>query len=135
MLVFCGEKRPKSMFGTQFSTPFSVATILWHGRSDLDVFGAEAFANPAILDLAARVEMIEDQELNNGFPQQIPARLKIVLKDGTLYEGKCDVPKGRAATRTPRRNRAQVLSVGAAALGRGVRPPDTAKLHDAGDAG
>jgi 2-methylcitrate dehydratase PrpD len=96
MLVFCGEKRPKSMFGTQFSTPFSVATILWHGRSDLDVFGAEAFANPAILDLAARVEMIEDQELNKSFPQRIPARLKIVLKDGTIYEGKCDVPKGES---------------------------------------
>ena len=96
MLVFCGEKRPKSMFGTQFSTPFSVATILWHGRSDLDVFGEEAFANPAILDLAARVEMIEDQELNKSFPQRIPARLKIVLKDGAVYEGKCDVPKGES---------------------------------------
>jgi 2-methylcitrate dehydratase PrpD len=94
MLVFCGEKRPKSMFGTQFSTPFSVATILHHGRSDLDVFGPEAFANPAVLDLAARVDMIEVPELNKNFPQEIPARLKIVLKDGTTYEGKCDMPKG-----------------------------------------
>ena len=96
MLVFCGEKRPKSMFGTQFSTPFSVATILWHGRSDLDVFGEAAFANPAVLDLAARVEMIEEPELNKHFPQHIPARLKIVLNDGTVYEGKCDVPKGES---------------------------------------
>lgn len=94
MLVFCGEQRPKSMFGTQFSTPFSVATILYHGRSDLDVFGEAAFANPAVLDLAARVEMIEVPELNRNFPQEIPARLRIVLKDGTTYEGKCDMPKG-----------------------------------------
>lgn len=96
MLVFCGEKRPKSMFGTRFSTPFSVATILVHGRSDLDVFGEEAFANRAVLDLASRVEMIEEPEFNKNFPQQIPARLKIVLKDGTTYEGKCDVPKGES---------------------------------------
>ena len=96
MLVFCGEQRPKSMFGTQFSTPFSVATILWHGRSDLDVFGAAAFANPAVLDLASRVQMIEDPELNKDFPRKIPARLKIVLQDGTAYEGKCDVPKGES---------------------------------------
>jgi 2-methylcitrate dehydratase PrpD len=94
MLVFCGEKRPKSMFGTQFSTPFSVATILYHGRSDLDVFGEKAFANPAVLDLAERVDMIEVPELNHNFPQEIPARLRIVLKDGTTYEGKCDMPKG-----------------------------------------
>ena len=97
MLVFCGEKRPKSMFGTQFSTPFSVATILHHGRSDLEVFGEQAFANPAVLDLAARVEMIEVPELNRNFPQEIPARVKIVLHDGKVYEGKCEVPKGERA--------------------------------------
>jgi len=96
MLVFCGEKRPKSMFGTRFSTPFSVATILVHGRSDLDVFGEEALANPAVLDLASRVEMIEEPEFTKNFPQQIRARLKIVLKDGASYEGKCDVPKGES---------------------------------------
>lgn len=94
MLVFCGEKRPKSMFGTQFSTPFSVATILHHGRADLDVFGEQAFANPAVLDLASRVDMIEVPELNKNFPEEIPARLRIILKDGTVHEGKCDMPKG-----------------------------------------
>jgi 2-methylcitrate dehydratase PrpD len=94
MLIFCGENRPKSMFGTRFSTPFSLATIICHGRSDLDVFGEQAFANPVVLGLAARVKMIEDPELNQDFPQKMPARLKIFLKDGTVYEGRCDVPKG-----------------------------------------
>jgi 2-methylcitrate dehydratase PrpD len=94
MLVFCGEQRPRSMFGTRFSTPFSIATIICHGRSDLDVFGAEAFADPAVLDLATRVEMIEVPEMTRNFPREIPARIRIVLKDGTVREGKCDVPKG-----------------------------------------
>lgn len=94
MLVFCGEQKPKSMFGTRFSTPFSLATILHHGRSDLDVFGEGALANPAVLDLASRVEMIEEPEFNKDFPKRQPARLRILLKDGTVYEGKCDVPKG-----------------------------------------
>ena len=97
MLVFCGEKRPKSLFGTQFSTPFSIATILHHGRADLDVFGEQAFANPAVLELASRVEMIEVPELNRNFPQEIPARVRIALKDGTAIEGKCDMPKGERA--------------------------------------
>jgi 2-methylcitrate dehydratase PrpD len=95
MLVFCGEQRPKSMFGTRFSTPFSIATIIHHGRTDLDVFGEAAFSNPAVLDLAARVEMIEEPELNRDFPRRQPARLKIVLKGGAAYEGKCEVPKGQ----------------------------------------
>jgi 2-methylcitrate dehydratase PrpD len=94
MLVFCGEKRPKSMFGTRFSTPFSIAAILHHGRADLDVFGEEALANPAVLDLAGRVDMIEVPEFNEGFPARKPCRLKIILKNGTVYEGACDVPKG-----------------------------------------
>ncbi len=94
MLVFCGEKRPKSMFGTRFSTPFSLATILHHGRADLDVFGEAALANPVVLDLAARVDMIEVPEFNEGFPARKPCRLRIVLKDGSSYEGSCDVPKG-----------------------------------------
>lgn len=94
MLVFCGERRPKSMFGTRFSTPFSLATILYHGRTDLDVFGESAFANPSVLDLASRVEMIEEPAFNQDFPRRQPARIKILLKDGTVYEGGCDIPKG-----------------------------------------
>jgi 2-methylcitrate dehydratase PrpD len=94
MLVFCGNPAPTSMFGTHFSTPFSIATILVHGRDDLDVFGEEAFRNPAVMALAARVQMIEVPEMNASFPTEIPARVKIVMKDGKSYEGSVTVPKG-----------------------------------------
>jgi 2-methylcitrate dehydratase PrpD len=94
MLVFCGNPRPASMFGTRFSTPFSIATILTHGRSDLGVFGEEAFKNRAVLELATRVQMIEVPEMNKNFPNEIPARVKIVMKDGQSYEGSVTVPKG-----------------------------------------
>lgn len=94
MLVFCGNPRPASMFGTRFSTPFSIATILTHGRSDLDVFGEEAFRNRAVLELATRVQMIEVPEMNKNFPAEIPARVRIVMKDGKSYEGSVTVPKG-----------------------------------------
>jgi 2-methylcitrate dehydratase PrpD len=94
MLVFCGNPKPTSMFGTRFSTPFSIATILIHGRRDLDVFGEAAFKNPAVMELAARVQMIEVPEMNANFPTEIPARVKIVMKDGSSYEGSVTVPKG-----------------------------------------
>jgi 2-methylcitrate dehydratase PrpD len=94
MLVFCGNPKPTSMFGTRFSTPFSIATILIHGRRDLDVFGEAAYKNPAVMELAARVQMIEVPEMNANFPTEIPARVKIVMKDGSSYEGSVKVPKG-----------------------------------------
>ncbi|MGH8666890.1 MAG: MmgE/PrpD family protein [Burkholderiales bacterium] len=94
MLVFCGNPKPTSMFGTHFSTPFSMATILVHGRNDLDVFGEAAFKNPAVMELASRVQMIEIPEMNANFPTEIPARVKIVMKDGASYEGSVSVPKG-----------------------------------------
>ena len=97
MLVFCGNPRPTTMFGTHFSTPFSIATILVHGRADLDVFGEQAFKNPAVLELATRVNMIEVPEMNANFPAEIPARVKVVMKDGTSYEGSVKVPKGERA--------------------------------------
>ena len=49
MVAFLGEKRPKNLFGTRFSVPFSIATIIAHGRADLDVFGAEDFADRNIM--------------------------------------------------------------------------------------
>lgn len=97
MLVFCGNPKPTSMFGTHFSTPFSMATILVHGRDDLDVFGEAAFRNPAVMELASRVRMIEVPEMNEKFPTEIPARVKIVMKDGKSYEGSVTVPKGERA--------------------------------------
>ena len=99
MLVFCGNPRPASLFGTHFSTPFSLATILVHGRSDLDVFGEAAFRNPQVMALASRVRMIEVPEMNANFPAEIPARVKIVMKDGQSYEGSVMVPKGEREMR------------------------------------
>ena len=94
MLVFCGNPRPTTVFGTHFSTPFAIATILHHGRNDLDVFAEHAFRNSTVMELATRVQMIEVPEMNKNFPAEIPARVKVVMKDGKSYEGSVMVPKG-----------------------------------------
>jgi len=94
MVAFLGEKRPKNLFGTRFSVPFSVAAIMHHGRADLDCFGAQTFANQAVLDLAARVEVSEEPAFTAQFPGKQTVDLKIVLKDGEAYAGRCEVTKG-----------------------------------------
>jgi len=94
MVAFLGEKRPKNLFGTRFSVPFSIATIIAHGRADLDVFGAQAFADKAIMELAARVEVTEVPEYTAAFHAKQLVELDIVCKDGTLLRGRCEITKG-----------------------------------------
>ena len=43
MVAYLGEPRPPTLFGTRFSVPYSVACIISHGRTDLDIFGAGFF--------------------------------------------------------------------------------------------
>jgi 2-methylcitrate dehydratase PrpD len=94
MVAYLGEKQPKNLFGTRFSVPFSIATIIAHGRADLDVFGAQAFANNDIMALAARVEVSEVAAFTAEFHARQIVELTIVLKDGGTFSGRCDVTKG-----------------------------------------
>jgi 2-methylcitrate dehydratase PrpD len=94
MVAYLGEKRPKNLFGTRFSVPFSVATIIAHGRADLEVFGAQAFANKDIMALASRVEVAEAPEFTVEFHAKQIVELKIVCKDGMILSGRCDITRG-----------------------------------------
>ena len=94
MVAYLGEKRPKNLFGTRFSVPFSIATIIHHGRADLDCFGEQAYVDKAVLDLATRVEVSEEAAFTAEFHDKQIVELKIVLKDGKTFAGRCDVTKG-----------------------------------------
>ena len=94
MVAYLGEQRPKNLFGTRFSVPFSIATIIAHGRADLGVFGAPAYANKEILELAARVEVVEVPEFTAEFHARQIVELKILCKDGTTVAGRCEVTRG-----------------------------------------
>ena len=97
MVAFLGEKRPKNLFGTRFSVPFSIATIIAHGRADLDVFGAQAFADDEIMKLAARVDVVEVPEFTAAFHARQLVELAIVCKGGDILRGRCEVTKGEPA--------------------------------------
>jgi 2-methylcitrate dehydratase PrpD len=94
MVAFLGEKRPKNLFATRFSVPFSVATIIAHGRADLDVFGAQAFADEEIMKLAARIDVVEVPEFTAAFHARQLVELDIVCKDGKILHGRCEVTRG-----------------------------------------
>ena len=97
MVAYLGEPRPPTLFGTRFSVPYSVACIIWHRRTDLDIFGADSFKNKSIMELATRVEVSEDPAFTAAFHERQKVDLTIHLNDGKTLHGHCEITKGESA--------------------------------------
>ena len=81
-------------FGARYSIPFAVASLIHHGRPDLEVFEQKAVANPAIRRLAERVNVGEDADYTARYPKQQPCTVRLRFKDGTDAEATTAYTKG-----------------------------------------
>lgn len=96
----------------RFSVPTSVAVALVTGRLDETTMTQHIVASPAVRDLAARIRVVHDPALDAGYPAGRPARVRVVLTDGTELTGRADRPRGdadRAFTRAELRAKARRL--------------------------
>lgn len=71
-------------FGTRFSIPFAVASLIVRGIKPLTDDGAAAFADPMVHALAARVYVTEDPALTASYPARQPAVVAVRLADGSV---------------------------------------------------
>lgn len=116
-----------SSFGARFSVPFALASILVHGRSGLNSFDDAAVANPAVQALAQRVDLKEDKSFTARYPAEQPVTVRIVLRGGAAYEGRCVVTKGEPTNpHKPEELTAKFFDLGEPVWGRAV----TAQLYD-----
>ncbi len=90
-------KNVVSSFGARFSVPFALASILYHGRSGLKSFDDDAVANADVQALVQRVHVSEDPAFTARYPREQPVTIRMAMKDGTVYEGRCTVTKGEPA--------------------------------------
>ena len=88
------NKTPTTPFGAQFSLPFAVATLIYHGRGHVTNFDEKAFANPVIHELALKVDVTENPEYTAFFPHKQPCDVKIRLKNGTVLEASAEYTRG-----------------------------------------
>ena len=93
---------PTSRSEAQFSTPFSVAALLYYGRLTPTAFDPEALHNPDVLKLARRVVVATDPVYERAFPQKSGARVSIVTHDPDsgrerLVHSATDDPRGTPA--------------------------------------
>lgn len=90
-------KRVSTSFGAKFSIPFALATLIHHGRSNLEAFDDAAVAHPGIARLASRVEVVEDPTFTALYPGRHRIDLVLFMTDGSRVEGRCDIMKGDPA--------------------------------------
>lgn len=93
-VVYLDRTDIRNAFATRFSTPFALASVIWHGSHGLECFSEAAAANEGILALARRVRMTEVPEYTAAFPALQPCDLTLTLRDGTRLQGRCDTMRG-----------------------------------------
>ena len=80
------SRRPQNTEEAQYSLPFPLAGALVHQRLDYEQLSAAALRDPLVLDLAERIELIDDDSFNARFPADRLSRVVIKLKNGDTFD-------------------------------------------------
>jgi len=78
----------------QFSIPYVVAACLQDGDLGPGQLTERRVADPALLGLSRKVQVVCDEELNSAYPGRTSTRVEMVLKGGKRILRQVDIPKG-----------------------------------------
>lgn len=84
---------PRNAIAAQFSIPFALAVALRHGRIEPEDVSEENLLRPEILDLARKVEVFVDPEINSQFPAKTIARVAMQTTRGR-FQTTVEYPRG-----------------------------------------
>ncbi len=93
------EMNPPTAYQAMFSMTYVVAAALLEGRVDLQQFSPERFdrhgvIDPSIAALLPRLRFVVSDELSALYPKVWPARFRVTLIDGTVFNTGADYPRG-----------------------------------------
>ena len=93
--VQCGfPYEPLSVLQAQMSLQYSMAVFLLEGKALVEQFSEEKISDPKILELARRVEIVLDDEIEKCYPERFANKVEILLKSGARFETRVDFAKG-----------------------------------------
>ncbi|PPR22856.1 MAG: hypothetical protein CFH39_00999 [Alphaproteobacteria bacterium MarineAlpha10_Bin2] len=75
-------RRPVSVMAAQYSLPFSLGTSLVFGPEVYEAYGEDKFDDTRVLDLADKVEAVEDSELEAAFPEHFGSWVEVRTESG-----------------------------------------------------
>lgn len=86
--------RPKTKETADHSLPYIVATSLFDGFIWIDSYEEDKLKRRGVLDLMDKMEIKVGSGFDKYYPEGIPNRVKIYLKDGSVEEELVIYPKG-----------------------------------------
>jgi 2-methylcitrate dehydratase PrpD len=89
------KRRPRSDSHGRVSMQYTLAEALVLGRIDKNAYRPESLADPRILGIADRVEIEVDPKFPG--PERFKGAVKVVMKDGSVYEAVEENNRGSAA--------------------------------------
>ena len=88
------DPTPRNTLAGKFSLPFSLATTIINGASGVASFTWDQIERDDIRALAAKVVVREDATMTAQLPARRPARVTILLADGTRLESATQTNRG-----------------------------------------
>jgi 2-methylcitrate dehydratase PrpD len=88
------DPEPETMLSSKFSIPYAVAAALVQGDTGVEAFYDERRVDPGIRDLAHRVEVLADPEMNMRRFDYPAARVTVTLRDGRSFNESVTAHRG-----------------------------------------
>lgn len=88
------SKAPDSVPAAKYSAPYTIALALALGKNQREQYAMDLIRDPALLELASRVEVLADAELEALYDEKWPSIVDIKTKDGRVLSARRDLPKG-----------------------------------------
>jgi 2-methylcitrate dehydratase PrpD len=110
--------RPSTVLNAQMSLRFNVAVALTDGTALVDQFTEARIVDPAVCELASRVDVVVDPEMDAVYPGRYAGVVEILLDDGRRLRKRIDYSKGMPENRmTSQDLNLKFLSLAGAAVG------------------
>lgn len=97
MALTMNNPAPENMLAAKFSIPYALAAAIVKGITDVAAFLPEQVADPEILGLAQRVEVVADPEMDLRRYDYPAAKVTVTLKDGRTLRENVTAHHGDAA--------------------------------------
>jgi 2-methylcitrate dehydratase len=98
---FAEHWAPKSRETADHSLPYCIGAALVDGDITQDSFSDTRISDPKLLALVQKIKILRDPEMNAGYPDGIPNRLRIKLANGETLSELNRYPLGHAKNPMP----------------------------------
>ena len=88
------DRSPQTIQAAKYSAPYTIALALRIGQNRREHYSMDLIRDPALADLASRIEVVPDAELEALYDEKWPSIVEVTTTDGRTLVARRDLPKG-----------------------------------------